>query len=176
MSQDTKPIQLTRRPGQEYTDEEIDQGLTMVAICSGNTRRAAAELKRNGKPIPRTTLETWSRQRRDRLEEVERKVLPGLRMQLARENEDLASSLLDVMRENAAKLAEKVNDPDLSFKERSDAAYKLSLSQGIVVDKSLTLRGDPTQITEHRTVHETLNGLKRLGVVESTATELPDPA
>ena len=99
-----------------------------------------------------------------------------MRAELARGNEAIVRDLLDVMAENAAHLAEKVRDPDLSFKERADAQYKLSLSEGIAVDKSLLLRGDPTSIVEHKTLDEDIKALKRMGidvdVVDTEAVEL----
>lgn len=177
MSTERLSTQLTRRPGQDYTDTEREEALVVVALHNGNTRRAAAHLADQGKPISRSTLESWRRRYPDRYEEVQKRELPRLRLRLAEQNEEMADSLLDVMRDNIEALKLKASDPDLSFKERADAQYKLSLSQGIVVDKSLVLRGDPTQITEHRTADESLKGLKRLGlVVDSTAVEVAAPA
>ena len=39
-----------------YSEQEIEPGLQAVAFFSGDTRRAAKELKRLGHPVPRTTL------------------------------------------------------------------------------------------------------------------------
>ena len=42
-----------------YTDDEFERGLRAVALCSGNTRRAASALKSQGLAVPRTTLQHW---------------------------------------------------------------------------------------------------------------------
>ena len=51
-------VEPPRRKGGRYSEEDIERGLLEVAICRGNTRRAARQLRAQGIAVPRPTLET----------------------------------------------------------------------------------------------------------------------
>ena len=185
-----------------WTPEERDRGLTATAMLNGNTRRAAAELKKQGLSIPRSTLEAWmNRTAKDRYLEVQRKVLPGLRARMAEQNEALATQYVHAEHEAVGLLVERLGraklvewecshpgcfyatktretficpeHPNAAPRERatidakdlSAIAKNIGIPKGIAVDKSLILRGDPTQITEHRDIDATKAGLKRMGLM-----------
>ena len=73
-----------------YTPEEVDQGLTAVAICNGNTRRAERELAAQGIKVTRAALQSWKRTKKDRYIELQETVLPEIRAKMAQQNEALA--------------------------------------------------------------------------------------
>ena len=70
--------QIAKRPARSsYTSEEIERGLSAVALVQGNTRRAAAALKAEGLAIPRTTLQEWTtKTHRDRYMAISEDELP----------------------------------------------------------------------------------------------------
>jgi hypothetical protein len=51
---------LERRPGQGYTEEQMDRALVEVALCAGNTHMAHRNLKAKGFEVPRPTLYEWA--------------------------------------------------------------------------------------------------------------------
>lgn len=94
MTPDT--LEITRQPGQSYTPEEIDHGLTALVLAHGNSRRAAAHLAASGLPISRNTLKQWPTIHKDRYLEIQEQRLPELRARMAERNEDLAVQYVDV--------------------------------------------------------------------------------
>lgn len=42
-----------------YSEQEITDALTALALFNGSARAAARELKRQGRPIPKSTLQRW---------------------------------------------------------------------------------------------------------------------
>lgn len=145
-----------------YAPEEIERGLMEVALCGGNARRASRELEEKGLKIPRTTLQKWSQsQHVERYAELRREVMPRIHDRMARESEDLAIEYGEAERKTLERYLQVV--PVLKPAEAAGAARNMATSRGIATDKALTLRGQPTQITEHRSVDETLKALARLG-------------
>jgi hypothetical protein len=80
-----------RPPRSNYTSEEIERGLSAVALVQGNTRRAAAAVKEAGLPVPRTTLQEWvTNKHRARYIEIAEEELPHVYARIAEGNERLA--------------------------------------------------------------------------------------
>lgn len=173
MSTDT-PTKLVRRKGQEYTDEEIVQGQTMTVLCRGNTRRASDNLARVGLKIPHQTLEKWkNRSRREQYLEIERREAQGMKLDLAEKLQDFVDTVAGSLLESLPLGAEQLKDPNLGLKERASSTKDYFVAAGIANQNAMALRGDATTIVEHRTVDESVGGLKRLGlVIDSTAHEV----
>jgi hypothetical protein len=76
--------------GGSYTDQEVERGLVALALCSGNSRRAARLLEDRGLPIPRSTLKQWPDLYPDHYSAVQAQVLPELKARLAEEHTALA--------------------------------------------------------------------------------------
>lgn len=168
---------LEHKPGQEYTEEEIDRGLLAVAVHRGNTRRAEASLAETDRPIPRSTLLKWATKSRvDRYMELQKRILPQLRAQMAQDQEELVFNYSRAEMLAVGRALEKLQgEEDISLKDLAGSAKNFSIGKGVAGEKSLLFRGDATQIVEHRDLNDLAKGLKRLGVVDSTATELPAP-
>ncbi len=146
----------------DYSPEEVERGLMEVALCGGNTRRAHRALKERGLQISRSTLLKWATERHvDRYDELRREVIPKVHDRMARESEDLAIEYGEAERKTLERYLQVL--PELKPAEAAGAARNMATSRGIATDKALTLRGQPTQITEHRSVDETLKALARLG-------------
>lgn len=52
-------IQLERKPGSKYTEAQIQDGLTALALCNGSARLAERLLDDQGRRIPKDTLQRW---------------------------------------------------------------------------------------------------------------------
>lgn len=171
-----------RPPRSPYTSEEIERGLSAVALTQGNTRRAAAALKQAGLPIPRTTLQEWvTNTHRDRYAVIANEELPHVYNRIAEGNEALAERLLKIEDQAAGKLEHALKADDLSPNEISTSLRNLSVSKGIAVDKASVIRGRPTEIREERSFAELARSIhERWGHVikidpryfESTAVEV----
>ena len=66
-----------------YSDQEIELGLSAVALYSGNTRRAAESLAAAGQPIPRETLRGWLNLHPIEYERIRREITPRLKERMA---------------------------------------------------------------------------------------------
>jgi hypothetical protein len=156
-------VEPPRRKGERYSEEEIERGLLEVAMCRGNTRRAARQLAAQGITIPRTTLETWTnRLHPQRYADIQERVLPMIHQRMAEQSEELAQAYAEAEYEALAQLRRRV--PDMRASDAASAVRNLATSRGISVDKAALLRGQPTAIEERRDVGEILFALERLGV------------
>lgn len=156
-----------------YTPEQITQGLTALALAGGNSVTAEAQLAELGCPIPARTLCAWrTDQHPERYRDICNEVAPQIEARVIHLQRELA-----VRATETALLAADLERDRLSkgdVKDAASSARNLSTVAGIAVDKIMSLTGRPTSVIEHRTVDESLNKLKRLGlVVEGTAEEIP---
>ncbi len=158
-----------------YTEEEIERGLTQMALCGGNRRLAAERLEQMGHPIPPDTLRNWAEHRRpDRYAKICAEQAPALAQRIAAEAEGFALELAE-----AEKATLEVYMRGLHTIKASDAAGALrniTTSKSLNVDRiSSPLRGRPNVVIEHREVSELVLKLEQAGVLEGTAVEI-EPA
>jgi hypothetical protein len=140
---------IARRPGQGYTEEQIDRALTEVALCGGNTHHAARNLKAAGMPVPRRTLRTWvERTQVERYLRLRAELVPRIHAKIAQECEDSAELAGQLERRMLAKLGEDFEK--LPPRDQPGAIRNVATVKGINVDKAALLRGQPTEIVEHR--------------------------
>ena len=165
----------------KYDTEQIERGLQQLALCDGNAAMAHRRLQALGQPtIPRTTLTGWLTSHADRYAEIQREIVPLIREGIARQNEAL------IIREGEieGKLVERLDkrlegEPDaIPARDLPGAVRNLAVARGVNTDKASTLRGQPTEITEHRRDFvEIQRALEAKGIsveiVEGTAKELP---
>ena len=161
------------------TLEDIERGLTALALTAGRPVQASDRLKEQGLDIPASTLCRWrDHQYHERYLEIATTVayrVEDVIVQEARETAALAAQL-----ERAA--LERAYRQVMNSKEGVDAsqvAQRASTVKGINVDKLLQLTGRPTQVVEHRNADEVL---RKLGaslpglIVDGTATEIEPKA
>ena len=140
---------IERRPGRGYTEERIDRALTEVALCGGNTHHAARNLKAAGTPVPRRTLRTWVESTQvDRYLRLRAELVPRIHVKIAQECEDSASLAAEVERSMLVKLRQDFDK--LPPRDQPGAIRNVATVKGINVDKAALLRGQPTEIVEHR--------------------------
>ena len=160
-----------RKSASHYTEEEIYRGLAEVALCAGNTHRAARQLSAQGMAIPRGTLEKWAnRQHVDRYARVREELLPKIHAQIAADCEELAALGAQLERETLEKYREEL--PNLRASEAASAVRNIATSKAINVDKATLLRNRPTQIVEHRDASELIRKLEAVGVIEGSVSEI----
>lgn len=174
-------LTVPRTPSQSYTPEEIDLGLTAVALCHGNVTRAASALEQKGTPIPRETLRNWVKgTHSDRYTELTTEYLSERYERFAQESEDLVGFLTELEWKLARALKSKVDSGDLEPRDIANALRNTSTSKGINTDKATVTRGRPTEIRRNEGAADVLRVLAQKfpqivtvnqALLESTAEE-----
>jgi hypothetical protein len=167
-----RPHKLNRK----YSDEEIERGLTQLALAAGNRELAHEQTKALGKPIPAETLRTWAtKQHRDRYLKIREEQAPRIATRIANEAEDLAVDLAQAERATLKVYLEKVHE--LKPSEIAGALRNITTSKSLNIDRIASpLRGRPTQVVEHRDATELWTKLRQLlpQAFDSTAEEIVD--
>lgn len=157
-----------------YTTTEIEQGLAELVLV-GNSETASKRLAARGLRVSAGRLRSWRTDTYvDRYLEVRRRLLPQIRETLAQAAEDNAKLLAETERQLAQRLHDQAGD--LETKDLGKAVQSVAIAMGINVDKTLLLRGEPTQISMQRAPDEILAEIDRrlheLGTIDGTATEI----
>jgi hypothetical protein len=149
-----------------YTDLEIDAGLTAYAICSGRMKLAAALVKeQSGMEIPAETIRSWaSRSYPDRYQRIRLEVAPKLQTQMADTHQALAQTAAEMEAEAVEKLQARIKQGDVEDKDLANIYKATAIAGGIHTEKAELLNGRPTQRKE-RTAAEVLRGLQGKGVM-----------
>lgn len=161
----------------DYTTEEIERGLTQLALCAGNSREASKRLKDMGHKLPHQTLDRWARQtHRERYHEVRERQAPKIAARIANEAEDFFFVLQELERKTAEAYAEKLGE--MKPGEFAGALRNLTTSKALQIDKIASpLRGRPAVTIRHELDATGLvRKLSSTGLVEieGTATEITD--
>ncbi len=149
-----------RQPGSRYANAEQERGLVALALCSGNSRRAAKLLADRGLPIPRSTLKQWPDLYPDQYAGVQTRVLPELKARLAEEHTALAEDLMDLSREMAGRLM--IEYTELPVRDLSSGIRNATVASAVHTDKARDLRGEATTVVEHRSIKEIERRLREL--------------
>lgn len=169
-------------PNARYGAEDVDKGLVALALASGRGEVACRVLEKQGMRVTAKTLRNWrDNLYRDRYWEVQRKVLPRLQARAAENHAAIADAAVELN----AKLLERLDkDADnLPIRDVAGAARNVATVGGIDRDKAAMLRGEPTEIVEHRDAGEILRQLQARGfkltadmdrAINGTATEVED--
>ncbi len=160
-------------PASKYSAEDIERGLVILALESGNVNRTRKLLKEEwGKAPDANTIGRWVKRYQDRYAEIRERVAPEIKARLADVHIDLANRIADLESRTVDALDAEL--ADLTPKDKANLLRNAALSQAIHVDKSLLLKGEATVITERRELPELIRALQAKGVViEGVAQELP---
>jgi hypothetical protein len=110
-------MELERRPGEGYTEEQMDRALVEVALCAGNTHAAHRNLTALGFEVPRETLRTWATKTQvERYQRVRAELVPLIHAKIAAVCEDTAELAGQLEREMIVKLAK--DDKELASAAR----------------------------------------------------------
>ena len=155
----------TRVKGSRYTHEQREMGLRAVALNSGNTERAARDLRTMGIKVPRSTLRDWAtRQHVQRYREIQTEVIPEIEERLAQKSEGLATQYSDLEADVLVRLKKEL--PNVPVRDLSRAARDLATGKGISTDKARDLRGrgEPARPNPIEEYAEAVRDLERLGI------------
>jgi hypothetical protein len=164
-----------KSPARCLNEEELTTALTVLAYCRGNSRKAAALLRTQGITVSQQTLAKWrAGLHADRYRELYHRLLPDIERIAAQRTEEIAESqaeLEELLTERARKEYRDIPARDLPGAIRNTAVAK-----AVNIDKSLLMRGRPTQITSNLQAEPLLRKLQAIGLmtVDSTAEELDE--
>lgn len=157
----------SRLPGGGYAEEEVARGLQAVALHRGNTRRASAQLKSMGAPIPRATLQEWKRRHVAEYERARRDVEDRIWAQTAEEHLQVTQQALKATGKAVEKMEERLRDDDVKgANTAASAARNAATVAGICNDKAAAAHGRPTEIPAAPDVGATIAALARMGVLD----------
>ena len=144
---------VKKRRSSNFTDGQITEALTVLALCSGNKRKAS---ERTG--ISCSTLAQWkSKQYPDEYKRIVEKELPRVYGEIAERCEDLALTESAIEEELALKLQAEMHEMKPS--DVSTALRNMAVAKAVNIDKASLVRGRPTAITERRDASELLRSL-----------------
>ena len=163
-----------------YTIEEVERGLSAMALCDGNYRLAARLLENQGYEYPAETLRSWAfKIHTDRYEQAKAQTLPEIREKMAKDSEALALAYALGEREALGRLLDKLEDPNLKPAELAAIVRNLAVSRGVSVDKASAVRGLPTTVEASLTAKELYAQLNKAlpgAVIDAEAEEITDPS
>ena len=164
---------LELRPGSRATVEQVECGLTMLALSSGQARRASRELVAQGYNVGESTLRSWRDMYPERYTQLREKEAPALAARIAEGRESLIVRGLEIKHELMDRLAG--NTTEIPIKDVPKSLKDLGIFTAIEDDKLRLQRGEPTQITETRDIGEIIRSLKSKGVefIDAEAEEIP---
>jgi hypothetical protein len=158
-----------------YNLEEIELGLSELAIWFGNSRQASRTLADKGIEIPRSTLEGWQRQHPERYAELQEQVVPIVRERLAQLFETSAMRSVELTLKGLDRMDEEFGE--IPARDLAGAIRNISTAGAIGIDKASLLRGLPTEIRQTDSAEDILKRLaqKHPGMfVEGSAEEIPE--
>jgi hypothetical protein len=164
-----------RRPKSpsDYSELDVAVALRALALYGGNSGKAARALAAEGRPIPSKTLQNW----RDgkyavQYEDLVYELRQSIGQKVSDEAMEIAAQASEV--ETALIAATQANLHDIPAKDLAKAALNMAQIKRTNIESARLLRNEPTQITENRSVDDSLAELRSLGVIEVEAEEVGD--
>ena len=168
--------------GSQYSLEQIEAGLTAMAIWHGNSRQASRVLGEAGIEVPPTTLILWKNTHTERYAELTEQIVPQVREKLAQQFEVIGMRSAELTLDTLEQFSDEVKN--LPARDLAGAIRNLSTAGAIGVDKASLLRGMPTEIRKTENVSDLVERVQQTEkalrekypslFVESTAEEIPD--
>jgi len=160
-----------------YTERDISDALTALAVFNGSAASAERELKEQGLTVvPARTISRWRREKADLYFELQARVRDNIWGEIGdrwrRVAEEAADATLTMV--ERAHQADDPKEADLYAR----TARNLATAGGISNDKGRVIDGQPitAPVVPERDEAEIIAKLKRLGVViEGEAKEVPAP-
>jgi hypothetical protein len=136
-----------RAPARRFNDEEVELSLLALALCSGNTRRASAELRQHGLDVAHSTLHAWSHEQYpERYERIYKEQLPLVGQRAAQRFEELAERAAETQEQLINQTDGKLTE--IPARDLPGAVRNMATAMGINHDKAALLRGKPTAIVQ----------------------------
>jgi hypothetical protein len=154
-----------------YPEELVQLGLRTLALCGGNTRRAAQILEADGNRIPQSTLHRWrDHTHARRYLEIRNEMQAEIGQEIADHAMEIAGQANEVEEQLIAKMAANVDDlPIENSKDMANAARSFaSVAQGrdLALRNANLLREKPTKISRVENPAELIRELEALGVAK----------
>jgi hypothetical protein len=161
------------RHPRDYTELDVAIGLRALALYGGNTAKAARALLADGRAISEKTLRSWrDGQYAVQYEDLVYELRQSIGQKVSDEAMEIAAQASEV--ETALISATQANLHDIPAKDLAKAALNMAQIKRTNVETARLLRNEPTQITENRSVDDSLAELRSLGVIEVEAEEVGD--
>jgi hypothetical protein len=140
-----------------YTFDQIDKGLTALALCSGVTSKAIEMAKADGFEVTRDQLNNYKRTYPDRYTRIMQEVT-------ARHEEDMAEGTVRMAKayeSTEQRLLEKLDSQvdELSPKDTAGALRNVAVSKAVNIDKHQQLTGRTSMPEDTRNANEILKSL-----------------
>jgi hypothetical protein len=162
-----------RRPNSptDYTELDVATGLRAMALYGGNAQKASRALTAEGRPIPAKTLKQWRDGRYAvQYEDMVYELRQSIGQKVSDEAMEIAAQATEV--ETALIAATQANLHDIPAKDLAKAALNMAQIKRTNVETARLLRNEPTQIVENRSVQDSLEELRSLGVIEVEVEEI----
>lgn len=152
----------------KYSEVEVEKAL--IAAATLGIRPAARQLG-----IPQATIWQWTQERSGQYAEVREQEASKWRARASAEFEDIVDRLTGLENQAVDKLEQEL--PTLEGRDAANALKAISTSKGINTQHVHNLRGQPSQVIEHRyelqTVERAIKALESGDVIDVEARELP---
>jgi hypothetical protein len=163
-----------------YPEELVQLGLRTLALCGGNTRRAARLLEADGNRIPQSTLHRWRESvHARRYLELRNEMQAQIGQQIADHAMEIAGRANEVEEQLIARMAARVDDvPVEDSKDLANFARGFaSVAQGrdLALRNANLLREKPTSIERIENPAEIIRELEALGVARRSEPIKAEP-
>lgn len=151
----------------QYTDEEVNLALKLLAINGGAPATTQLQLADEGWKISRNTLKAWrDNQFARRYAETRRSMGKEISEKIAGQAMERALQADEAQQLYLQAAIDKVNEVDANHLAKNVAS--LSQAKATEIEKARLLRNEPDSIQETRTLEENVAVLERLEVAEQT--------
>lgn len=155
----------------DYTDAEVDAGLTAYALTSGKKHKAAELVETLGYKFPAETIRSWAeRTHPERYQKIREDVAPRLQTQMADVHQALADSAAEIEAEAGAKLQDRLKAGNVEDRDLGNIYKNAAIVSGIHTEKAELLNGRPTS-RPTRSADEVLRKLKARRVLADGSEE-----
>jgi hypothetical protein len=151
-----------------YSADDIERGLTALAVAGDNSLRAAELV-----PYSSSTLRNWRLKHADRYQEIRLERAPQIEQTIVQEARAFALSAGEVERQALQAVLKSIENG--TCKDPASALRNVTTSKALQIDKVLQLEGRPSRITVTVTADEALTWAESQGWlthVDSTAEEI----
>ena len=170
------PATITMPLQAETKRKRAFAALAMAGGCRAEAVRAV-------EGVSLSTLQTYLKNHPEEYEEVRRNLAPQIEAAVVEEMRAFIVQAGRVKSKVLERIDRALDEDAIPERDLHNTLRNVAASQATSVDKTLSLSGRPSQITEHRSAAELLERLQKLGALkrpdhdaEATATEMPADA
>lgn len=167
-----KPLVQTR-VGSPASEEDITIGLTFLAHCDGNVRRAARE-----SGINRGTLRGWRIRHPDKYFELQQIELPKMRMRVAEKALEIAEQAHNLEGKMMVKVDEELEAGSITGRELLNGLRNVSVVKGVSLTHANNYHGDPAQEKDKNSIEDAvaiMSKLQRIGLIKKVDATQGEP-